>query len=137
LRLLGGDGKVTAGNKLTPGGDGNPLYLRNHRLRNGLQFGHQISAYVENAAILTDVTTNHLGEIMPGGKYSALCREDHDAKIAPLAYGLQAVDQFLHECERKSIAPLRPVQGNYRNVAFSIETDALVCHANMLSADSA
>jgi hypothetical protein len=73
---------------------------------------------------------------MTGRKDSPVCRQNYRAQIPAASDFTQAVDQLLHERERKGVTPLRPIQGDQSDVAFGCEADILVTHPMILRPNS-
>lgn len=110
--FLGGDGEIAGGHQLASGGRGDPLYLGDYGLRNGLQRLHETGADVEDAAVFIDVAAGHLGEIVAGAEDFARGGEDDGAGLAIAADFIEGGDEIEHQFERESVAALGTVQGN-------------------------
>ena len=125
MRVFRREGQIAGSHELAPGRGRDALHLGDHRLRDGLDTGHQLGADIEKAAVFVDIAPDHFGEVVAGGEDFTRRGQDDDAKFAAGADRGEAVDEFPHQGQGKRIAPLRAVQRDYRYVALGREADVL------------
>ena len=107
--LIARDGEIARGHQLASGGSGDALHLRDHWLRDGLDLGHQLSADVEELAVIGDCAAHHFGQVVAGAEDFAGGRDDDGADVVVGRKFVQAADQFAHQFERQWIAAFRTI----------------------------